>query len=513
MKLNFNKVWASDTNPDYPTDTQAKRGLSFLGTEAPTFDLHDALFQRLDGKALWLYDQVRAACERFGQKVQNDDGTLISDARDTMANAITYALLNQRKADEGGYGIVRMANAEQTNAGQEYNLAVSPRHLADYVSAQNTWANTKDKPQTATRWPDYSEVKNTPLLGGSAYLNVDNGHWQTIAKGSEALLPAGTFASMRDALGTAAYHDIDPGDWSIVGNDKLAIASVAHIYGARNYFESTKVSRDNCIAAGFLGGDYQLPHIRAADGNSIILARKDNFDSSIQAINNGKVDRDNITTAGFSGGDVSKPYFKSSGGTDVGLARREYVDALNTNMDNAKITRDNVTIAGFVNGSKFDPYFRHSSGEAIPLTRLAYVEEIKKSLTDGKVDRDNITTAGFLNGLLSSPYMSGPAGQTLLQERATSGSTETNGTITFPNVITMQYGSYNYPDITTVGTFTIPFNEPWTRIMCVLITVDSGQDVTAVTLNVTSSNFQVRIREWYNGTFGGTIRWFALGFK
>lgn len=491
----FNNTWAENVDPGQYADESTDTTIGFMKTGWEGGSDKKAPSAKTQNYHMRKHDLAMQESERQGMLSWRSDVPYPAGARTWWHGNVFIAISDNQGVEPQG--------------GNDNGIwFLSP--VKNYPA---TWSNISEKPETAIRWPDYSEVKNTPLLGGSAYLNVDNGHWQAISKGSEALLPAGTFASMRDALGTAAYHDIDPGDWSVVGNDKLAVASVAHIYGARNYFESTKVSRDNCIAAGFLGGDYQLPHIRAADGNSIILARKDNFDSSIQAINNGKVDRDNITTAGFSGGDVSKPYFKSGGGTDVVLARREYVDALNTNMDNAKITRDNVTIAGFTNGSKFDPYFRHSSGEAVPLTRLAYVEEIKKALTDGKVDRDNITTAGFLNGIVSSPYMSGPAGRTLLQERATSGSTETNGTITFPNVITMQYGSYNYPDITTAGTFTIPFNEPWTRIMCVLITVDSGQDVTAVTLNVTSSNFQVRIREWYNATSGGTIRWFALGFK
>lgn len=212
MTLNFNKTWASDTNPDYPTDMQEKRGLSFLGTEAPTFDLHDALFQRLDIKALWLYDQVRTACERFGQKVQNDNGDLASDARDVMANAITYALINQRKADEGGYGIVCMANADQTNAGQDYNLAVSPKHLTKYVASQNTWENTKDKPQTATRWPNYDEVTNKPSFDPKGSAAVVNKNLEN------------EINKLRQAAYCDIYDDGNP-DNLVWGNSKLTTES------------------------------------------------------------------------------------------------------------------------------------------------------------------------------------------------------------------------------------------------------------------------------------------------
>lgn len=203
MDLEFNKVWASDTSPEYPTNTQAKRGLSFLGTEAPTFDLHDAIFQRLDLKDQWLYDQIRIACERFGQDVDN---SIAGAARDTMANAITNALLTQRKADEGGYGIVRMANADQTNAGQEYNMAVSPKHLAEFVDSYTRWANIKDKPQTAIRWPDYSEVTNTPIFGSAAWKNASD--FESAGASSAVQYNLETvIASLVKSLGSAAYTE------------------------------------------------------------------------------------------------------------------------------------------------------------------------------------------------------------------------------------------------------------------------------------------------------------------
>ena len=94
--LRFDRIWASDQNWPYPTDSQTARGLSFLGTEEPTFDLHDAMFKELDLQDKWLYEQVRNACERFGQDVSV---SIAGGARDTMANAITNALLNQLCAD------------------------------------------------------------------------------------------------------------------------------------------------------------------------------------------------------------------------------------------------------------------------------------------------------------------------------------------------------------------------------------------------------------------------------
>ena len=197
--LRFDRIWASDQNWSYPTDSQTARGLSFLGTEEPTFDLHDVMFKELDLKGKWLYDQVRNACERFGQKVQSDDGSAIDGARDAMANAITNALITQRKADEGGYGIVKMANADTVRAGKEYNQAVSPAHLSEYVAEQNTWQNTRDKPQTATRWPDFSEVTGKPRLGSSSSKDVfDTGDATAIPYGYEYVPSTGAVAATRD---------------------------------------------------------------------------------------------------------------------------------------------------------------------------------------------------------------------------------------------------------------------------------------------------------------------------
>lgn len=201
--LKFNRIWASDQNWAYPTDSQAARGLSFLGTEEPTFDLHDAMFKELDLKDKWLYDQVRNACERFGQDV---NVSIAGGARDTMANAITNALITQRKADEGGYGIVRMADYYQTREGKEYNMAVSPAHLKEYVADQNTWENTKYKPQTATRWPSFDEVTNKPIYGDIVWSSKKDFDPAGSASAVEGNLE-NAITNLIESLGSAAYTE------------------------------------------------------------------------------------------------------------------------------------------------------------------------------------------------------------------------------------------------------------------------------------------------------------------
>lgn len=243
MSINFNRIWASDTNPDYPTDSQTKRGLSYLGTEAPTFDLHDAIFQDHDLKAQWLYDQIRLLCERYGQSVSE---SVAGSARDTMANAVTAAILNQRRADEGGYGIVKMADAAQTNAGNDYNFAVSPKHLAEYVSTQNTWSNTKDKPQTALRWPTWDETTNKPTFGSAAWKGFfDTGDAESIPYGADSAASTGCVAAVRDAakndtesvrktLKASAFKGVFDGDFASIPADKELLATARTVSEVRD---------------------------------------------------------------------------------------------------------------------------------------------------------------------------------------------------------------------------------------------------------------------------------------
>lgn len=288
MNLDFNKPWASDTSPNYPTDAQAKRGLSFLGTEAPTFDLHDAIFQRIDLKNQWLYDQIRMACNRFGQNV---DTPTSGGSREELASAMSYAITYQRKADEGGYGIVRMANSAQTLAGQEYNLAVSPKHLAEYFTDQNTWDNTKDKPQTATRWPDYSEVKNTPKIGSAAYKDEKDFESYGSTDALKSSLRDGAYCYVYDNS-SAAYTDLPSGSTSLATSQtvKSAIAKVDQKLGSaashsesdfdadgsadavKQYADGAFPQRDGIKKVGIYNGAKENPYMLTDDGSIVEIA-------------------------------------------------------------------------------------------------------------------------------------------------------------------------------------------------------------------------------------------------
>lgn len=356
MNLDFDKIWASDTSPDYPSDTQTKRGLSYLGTEPPTFDLHDAIFQRLDKKDQWLYDQVRLACERFGQNVSE---SVAGESRDTMANAITNALLTQRKADEGGYGIVRMADYYQTEAGSEYNLAVSPAHLAEYVDLHNTWDNTKNKPQTATRWPGWDEVTGKPSWGSAAWKDVS---------------------------------EFDPA-------------------GAASKIYESSVQRDYSFRAGFVGGDISSPYIEHSSNgkNTIVpLARTAWVNDKITQLddknNSLYVKRDGISIFGFFNGNQDEDlYVRAFDGTVIRVCRKDKFDALEGSLKSAafkqssdfdpagaagkvydsSVQRDYSYRAGFVDGDALNPYMEHSkngTNTIVPLARASWVSDIQNSL-------------------------------------------------------------------------------------------------------------------------------------
>lgn len=403
MSLNFNKVWASDTSPDYPTDTQAKRGLSFLGTEAPTFDLHDAIFQRADNKALWLYDQVRIACERFGQKVQGDDGSLVNDARDIMANAITYALLNQRKADEGGYGIVRMADYYQTREGKEYNLAVSPAHLAEYVEAQNTWENIKDKPQTATRWPDYREVTNSPTFGSAAWRNTED--FDPAGAASEALEKAvsrdssrrcgfiasdqlnpyiehfdgktGTIIpiarsasveSIKNSLKAGAFMTSSPGTsvFSLAGKNDESTTTLQTVE-LRDYCRDHFLPRDAAIAAGFAGGDVTKPYIQHNDKTVVDLARKNWVSDQFSSLGAGA----KMSSSGAS-------VFSLSGSKTEATTTLQTVELRDYSRDHY-LARDAAIAGGFAEGNVTKPYFRHNDNTLVELQRKLVISQSGRS--------------------------------------------------------------------------------------------------------------------------------------
>ena len=382
--LRFDRIWASDQNWVYPTDSQAARGLSFLGTEEPTFDLHDAMFKELDLQDKWLYDQVRNACERFGQDVS---ASIAGGARDTMANAITSALSTQRKADEGGYGIVKMANADTTRAGKEFNQAVSPAHLSDYVAEQNTWSNTKNKPETATRWPKFDEVTDKPIYGDIIY-----------SKKSDF-----------DSIGSA---------------DKAMNAAIA-----------VSNQRDSSRRVGFVGGDMSKAYLEHWDGETstiIGLAREQwvesrfknlgsasscsasDFDpeGSSAKVYNSSVQRDRSYRAGFVDGNIFDPYIEHSlngVNTIVGLARsawvselqnslgtastknEEYFDlrgAADTAEENAKSSsciRNNSRRVGFIDGDVSRPYIEFWKDGVSTIVDIATSDSVNKK--EGKITR------------------------------------------------------------------------------------------------------------------------------
>lgn len=93
----FGKEWSSNnTNQEFPTDQQAQQGLSFLGATPPSYGLHDAMFQTLDWKDNWLFDQVKGVTDAYGQTLD----LTVSGTRTALADAISFAIDQARSNDQ-----------------------------------------------------------------------------------------------------------------------------------------------------------------------------------------------------------------------------------------------------------------------------------------------------------------------------------------------------------------------------------------------------------------------------
>ncbi len=100
----FGKRFASGGASAEPTDIQADAGLEFLGTNPPTFGLHNSMFQWLDDKDNWLYRQLAAVMLAGGTTPSSgtaDSATL--DAIKTVVGGSGSISTNGRwKLQEGG---------------------------------------------------------------------------------------------------------------------------------------------------------------------------------------------------------------------------------------------------------------------------------------------------------------------------------------------------------------------------------------------------------------------------
>lgn len=176
----FNRLWAAQSDAlEWPTDDNAETGFGFLGTYTPTTGLHDALFQANDWKDNWLHDQIATACRNFGgiQLDYEDKGS-----RNALSDAIEWALINQNQSSPERLGIIRTATTEQAVAGTDNHLAIVPMTLARTLDNRLVWEGIKNRPQTATRWPNWDEVGFKPNFGSAAWQNSDAFDWAGTAK-------------------------------------------------------------------------------------------------------------------------------------------------------------------------------------------------------------------------------------------------------------------------------------------------------------------------------------------
>jgi hypothetical protein len=91
----FLKRWATGGTTAEPSDNQADAGLAFLGANAPTFGLHNAMFQWLDDKDNWLFRQLSGVLTAAGvtPTATTPDAALFGAAR-TMFSSTWAAVDN-----------------------------------------------------------------------------------------------------------------------------------------------------------------------------------------------------------------------------------------------------------------------------------------------------------------------------------------------------------------------------------------------------------------------------------
>jgi hypothetical protein len=89
----FGKRFASGGASSEPTDIQADAGLEFLGTNPPTFGLHNSMFQWLDDKDNWFFSQLRSVLLAFG----------VTPAADTPETALLNAIRTAAAGGEVGF--------------------------------------------------------------------------------------------------------------------------------------------------------------------------------------------------------------------------------------------------------------------------------------------------------------------------------------------------------------------------------------------------------------------------
>jgi len=119
----FGKRWGSSGQVETPTDNNANLGFAFLGSEPPSAELHNQLFQWLDEKDNYLFALLNEVMrERTGNELV---GSPITQLASAIATAATLT-----KA-----GIQRNATGQETAAMESSTRTVTPASLKPLIDS------------------------------------------------------------------------------------------------------------------------------------------------------------------------------------------------------------------------------------------------------------------------------------------------------------------------------------------------------------------------------------------
>lgn len=411
MKKNdrFGKEWSSDSrDQQYPSDTQATQGLGFLGADAPTTGLHDALWQANDWKDNWLYDQIKTACERYGQSLDLSVG----GSRNALADAIRQALLMQNQASESRVGILEIASRDETMKGEDALRAVVPAHLRAVLDDRFSQLGSAARRNEGDFERAGAVNALTASLRDAAWHGFfDTGNADAIAYGSKDAASTGCAAAVRDdarrrvddlkhSLGTAALANIfDTGEASKIpyGKDAASTGCAAAVRDeSRDAIKSVRNDTDarfsqlgNASHARVVDGDYgstyaSLPFegVGAVASSGLtrnILAKFDSDTSDkIDAVKSSL--RSAAFTDLFDTGDAdSIPYGKQAASTGCAASVRDFAKGL---VDTLKKSLGAAAWKGFFDTGEVSdiPY---GYKDAASTGCVATVRDYAKGLVEG----------------------------------------------------------------------------------------------------------------------------------
>lgn len=91
----FIVTWASGGSVSAPTDANAVQGFEYLGQTPPAAELHNQLFQWLDQKDTWLYNQLFDAAAESGLTLSAGDTTTLKQLFDLKQQGLKFTPVQQ----------------------------------------------------------------------------------------------------------------------------------------------------------------------------------------------------------------------------------------------------------------------------------------------------------------------------------------------------------------------------------------------------------------------------------